>query len=344
MILLRACAAAVLALAVGGAGAPAHAAGEPVKIRASLDFIRYGTNAPYDYAAARGYFARYGLDVSFDASKGSQDSIVRVAGGVYDFGIADFPTLIQFVALHPDGPKAVFIVVDRSPLSIASLKTAHISRPADLVGRTLATAQTEAGSRFFPAFMKANGLSDAGVKRQIVDVRLRDAMLLRGGVDAVIGNNYTVLFNLKALGVPAEKLSFLNYAELGLPLYGQGIIVSRAMLERDPAAVRNFVRAAVRGWRESAADPRPAVAAIARMDGTINPELETERLRWFIGHLVATANARKNGIGGYDPVRLQNNIDIVAQGLDLPRKPALAEVFDGRFIPPPSERALPSGS
>lgn len=335
---LALCVASALAL-----GAAAQAAGEPIKIRASLDFIRYGTNAPYNYAVAKGYFARYGLDVSFDASKGSQDSIVRVAGGVYDFGIADFPTLVQFVALHPDGPKAVFIVVDRSPLSIASLTTAHIRKPADLVGRTLASAQTEAGSRLFPAFMRANGLDESQVKRQIVDVRLRDTMLLRGGVDGVIGNNYTVLFNLKALGVPPEKLSFLNYAELGLPLYGQGIIVSRGFLAEHPDAVRDFVRAAVRGWREAAADPRPSIDAIAAMDGTINRDLETERLRWFIDHLVATPEAQKNGIGAYDAVRLQNNIEIVSKGLELPRMPALGEVFDDRFIPPLAERALPTG-
>lgn len=330
-------------VALCGLGAPARAADEPVKIRASLDFIRYGSNAPYDYAAAKGYFAQYGLDVSFDASKGSQDSIVRVAGGVYDFGVADFPTLVQFAALHPDGPKAVFIIVDRSPLSIVSFTSANIKRPADLVGKTLASAQTEGGSRLFPAFMRVNGLSETQVKRDIVDVRLRDAMLVRGGVDGVIGNNYTVLFNLQALGVPAEKLTFLNYAEFGLPLYGQGLIVSRAMLARDPTAVRNFVRAAVRGWTEAAADPNPAIAAIAKMDGTIKPELEVERLRWFIDHLVATPNARKNGIGSYDPVRLQTNIDIVSQGLELPQTPALGDVFDDRFIPPLAERTLPAG-
>lgn len=332
---------AVVALCGFGVAAAAQAA-EPVKIRASLDFIRYGTNAPYNYAVAKGYFAQYGLDVSFDASKGSQDSIVRVAGGVYDFGIADFPTLVQFVALHPDGPKAVFIVVDRSPLSVASLKSAGIKRPADLVGRTLASAQTEAGSRLFPAFMRANGLSETQVKRDIVDVRLRDPMLLRGGVDGVIGNNYTVLFNLKALGVAPEKLSFLNYAELGLPLYGQGIIVSRTFLEQHPQAVRDFVRAAARGWREAAADARPSIEAIAAMDGTVKVDLETDRLRWFIDHLVATASTRKNGLGSYDQARLENNIDIVSKGLELPRAPALAEVFDNRFIPPASERALPA--
>jgi NitT/TauT family transport system substrate-binding protein len=313
-----------------------------VKVRASLDFIRYGSNAPYDYAAAKGYFAQYGIDVSFDASKGSQDSITRVASGAYDFGVADFPTLVQFAAMHPDGPKAVVVIIDLSPLSIVSRKSANIRKPADLAGKTLASAETEAGSRLFPAFMKANKLSDTVVKREIVDVRLRDAMLLRGGVDGVIGNNYTVLFNLKGLGVNPDDLVFLNYAEHGLGLYGQGVIASKAMLDNDPETVKNFVRAAVHGWRDSVADTHPAIDAIAKIDQLTKVDLENERLRWFIDHTVITANTKKNGIGGYDAARLKQNIEIVSAGLALPRTPALSEVFDDRFIPPAAERSLPA--
>lgn len=340
---LKAVAGALIALAVWGSSPSAAwaQAAKTVELRGTLDFIRYGANAPYDYAVAKGYFAQYGLKVAFDASKGSQDAVTRVASGAYDFGVADFPTLIQFIALHPDGPKAVAIIIDLSPLSIVTSRSANIKQPADLVGRTLASAETEGGSRLFPAFMKANGLSETQVKRQIVDVRLRDAMLVRGGVDGVIGNNYTVLFNLKGLGIGPEDLSFLNYAEHGLDLYGQGIIVSRTMLARDPDTVRNFVRAAVQGWRDSVTDTRPAAEAVAKIDGLTNIDLEAERLRYFIDHSVLSPNTRKNGIAGYDPVRLQHNIDIVSAGLALPRSPALTEVYDERFTPPAAERALP---
>jgi NitT/TauT family transport system substrate-binding protein len=342
MIPRRLIVAAVAALACVASFARAQPVNK-VQLRGSLDFVRYGANAPYDHAAAQGYFAQYGLEVAFDAAKGSQDSVARVASGVYDFGVADFPTLVQFVALHPDGPKAVFIVIDESPLSVVSLKTANIRKPADLVGRTLAMAETEGGSRLFPAFMKANGLSDTQVERKIIDVRLRDTMLLRGGVDAVIGNNYTVLFNLKGLGVPPENLSFLNYAENGLDLYGQGVIVRRALIEQNPEAVRGIVRAAARAWREAVVDTRPAIQSIFKMDGTLNVDLEAERLRWFIDHTVVTPNTRRNGIGSYDPVRLKHNVEIVSTGLALPRTPDVAEVFDERFLPPPGERTLPAG-
>src|SRR5258708_32977868 len=182
------------------------------------------------------------------------------------------------------------MVTDESPLSVVSLKTANIRKPADLVGRTLAMAETEGGSRLFPAFMKANGLSDTQVERQIVDVRLRDTMLLRGGVDAVIGNNYTVLFNLKGLGVPPENLSFLNYAENGLDLYGQGIIVRRALIEQNPEAVRGFVRAAARAWREAGVDTRPPIPAILKMVGPLNLYLAAHRMRQHIDSTMASAH------------------------------------------------------
>jgi NitT/TauT family transport system substrate-binding protein len=102
------------------------------------------------------------------------------------------------------------------------------------------------------------------------------------------------------------------------------------------------VRAAVRSWREAVTDPRPAIQSIYKMDGTLNVDLEAERLRWFIDHTVITANTKANGMGAYDPSRLKHNVDIVSTGLALSRTPDVAEVFDPRFIPAADERSLPA--
>jgi NitT/TauT family transport system substrate-binding protein len=322
--------------------APAQTPAKPVAIRATLDFIRYGGTAPFDYARAKGYFAQYGIDATFDPAKGSQDAIARVASGVYEMGFADVSTLIEFTATHPDvAPKIVFIVMDRSPQVIASLKKANIRKPADLVGRLLASGVTDGGSKMFPVFLKLNGLTDAQVQRTIVDVRLRDAMLARGAADGVIAYNYTVVFNLKGLGIPEDDISLLYYADHGLDLYGEAIIASRPLLERSPETVKNFVRAAAHGWHDAIADSAPVVQAIVDMDATVRGDLEAARLKWLIDHDVITPDTRKNGLGTFDARRMQHTIDLVSEGFGLPRKPTIDEVYDARFMPPAEERVLP---
>lgn len=332
---------ALMALALV-ATAGAQSPGKPVELRGTLDIIRYGGNAPLQDAVAKGYFAESGLTVTWDPAKGSQDAIARVATGTYDVGYADLGTLIEFASGHPaETPRAVFIVMDRSPQVVLGRQQAAIHKPADLIGKTLASAPTDAASKLFPAFLKANGIAESQVNRQIVDIRLRDPMLARGSVDGIIGFDYTAVFNLKGLGVPSDTLTVLYYADYGLDLYGQAMIVSQALLARDPAAVKGFVLAVARAWRDAVRDPAPAIAAVAAVDPTNRVDLETERLKWLIDHEVSTPASRKDGIGAYDPGRLQRNIDIVTEGLGLARKPAIAEVYDDRFLPPLSARAIP---
>jgi NitT/TauT family transport system substrate-binding protein len=335
------------ALSVGMAicaagGGPVRAETPPKTVHATLDIIRYGGNAPCDYAEQKGYFAKYGFHVSWDTAKGSQDAVVRVASGVADIGIADVSTLIDFAGSHPDkAPKVVFIIMDRSPQVIISLKKSNFHRPADLVGHVLASAQTDGASKMFPAFMKINGVAESQVKRNIVDIRLRDPMLARGEADGIIGYDYTAVFNLRGLGVPADDISLLYYADFGLDLYGQSVIVNKDFLAANPQVVKDIVSALARAWLEAVKDPAPAIKAVAALEPTTRVDLETARLKWLIDHEVVTPNTRKNGIGAYDAMRMQMNIDRVAEGLNLPAKPKLNDIYDARFLPPLPERRLP---
>jgi NitT/TauT family transport system substrate-binding protein len=335
---------AALICGVGLGTAQAQTAGQPT-IRATLDIIRYGGNAPFDDAEAKGYFAQHGFHVRWDPSKGSQDAVIRVASGVANLGVADVSTLIDFAANNPEkAPKLVFVIMDRSPQVIISLKKSGFKRPADLVGHTLASAQTDGASKMFPAFMKANGLSESQVNRNIVDIRLRDPMLARGTAEAIIGYDYTAVFNLKALDVPTENISLMYYADHGLDLYGQGVIVARDFLEREPETVKNFVRGVARAWVDAIVDPEPAIKTVAALEPTTRVDLEIARLKWLIEHEVVTPNTRKNGLGAYDPKRMQMNIDVVSAGLNVQTKPKLSDIFDDRFIPPLAERRLPGTS
>jgi NitT/TauT family transport system substrate-binding protein len=309
------------------------------RIRFVLNFAYDGSTAPFLYAESRGYFRDAGIEAQIDSSSGSGDAITRVASGAYQMGIGDVATLVEFASRHPDpAPKAVFVVLNRSPSAVISAKAANITKPTDLHGKTVAGGAADAPSRLFPAFMQINGVDAEKVTRRQVTPQLRDTMLLTRQVDAVTGFDSTVWFNLKARGTSFDDVRIMYFADHGMDAYANAILASPALIRDKPDVVARFVRAAARGWREAIANPREAAQALVRVAPLTDVALEAERLEWVGRNQVLSADTRARGIGDVTPERLAGTIRIVAGGFGLARTPTPDEIYDGRFVPPQAER------
>ncbi len=311
----------------------------PTKVGVVLNFAADGGSAGFYHALERGYFRELGLEVSIEPSKGSADAITRTASEASDIGIGDISTLVEFASRRPEiAPKAVFILHNRSPQAVISLKSSGIARLSDLHGRILGQGPADAPSRMFPALARLAGLDLGRIEIRQFSPQLRDTMLLTRQVDAVTGFDSTVLINLKANGVAIEDTSVIYYADNGLDVYGNAFLANPAFLRAKPDAVRAFVRAAARGWRDAIADPKAAMVSLGRHNNLANLPIEAERLTWLASHQIVTPATRKDGIGAYDPDRLAQNIAEVGKAFGLTRIPTLAEIYDDRFLPPRDER------
>lgn len=334
------------ALAVFAAGAsllaaPALRAQAQVPVRFTLNLPRNGTNSPFLYALDRGLFAANGIRITtMDPALGA-DALTRVAGGTHDVGFVDLSTLVEFHATNPgETPLAVFNVFNRTPTCVVTWKSANIARPADLVGKLIGGPLTDVGFRLFPLFFRANALDPASVRFNNMDLRLREALFLRREVDAITGFDATIWFNLRAQGVKFEDITILRYADWGLDLYSNSVVVSRRFLRDNEAAIPGLLRAVAAGWRGAIRDPEAVTQALQRADSLVNATLELDRLRWVIDNQVAVAEARERGIGDVRPERLQRGIDQIAEGFSLARKPGLDDIWTSRFLPPAGERAV----
>jgi NitT/TauT family transport system substrate-binding protein len=315
-------------------GAATQACADPTPIKFTLNFAVGGDAAPIYWAQDKGYFKDAGLDVTIDPSSGSGESVTRVASGVYQIGLADFSTLVEFASKHADQtPKAVLIYYRHSPQSIISWKSAGINKPADLVGRTIGTGVTDGPSRMLPALLRVAGVDISKVELKQMTPAIRDSMLMTKRVDAVVGNDYTTWFNMKARGIKLQDVNILQYANFGLDVYGNAIIVNQSLLRDNPKAVQGFVAAAMRGWREAMADPQAAAELLVARDKLIDPTIEGERLAWIRDHEVMTPDAVKYGVGAIPPGDIRKNIAVIASAFGLARTPALNSVYDARFAP-----------
>ena len=219
-----------------------------------------------------------------------------------------------------------------------SLKSSGIAKLTDLPGRVLGQGPADAPSRMFPAVANLAGLDIGRIDIRQLSPQLRDTMLLTKQVDAVTGFDSTVLFNLKANGLAIDEATVIYYADNGLDVYGNAILANAAFLQARPDAVKAFVLAAARGWRDAIADPKAAMISLGKHNNLAKLDIEAERLAWLASHQIVTPATRKDGIGAYDRQLLAQNIAQVSKAFGLTRSPEVTEIYDDRFLPPSEDR------
>lgn len=334
----RALQASLLAATLGLTSPLAALAQSATPIKFQLDWRFEGPAALFLASAAKGYYKAAGLDVTIDAGNGSGGTVTRVASGTYDMGFADMAALMEFHANNPDAPNkpvGILMVYNNTPAAVLALKKSGITKPADLNGKKLGAPGFDAGRRAFPIFAKANNIS--GVQWTSMDPPLRETMLVRGEIEAITGFSFTSLLNLEARGVKAEDVVVLSYPQHGVKLYGNVIIASPKLMKENPAAVKAFLSAFLKGAKEVMAAPDPAIDYVKARDGIINVDLEKRRLRMAIDSVVASPDARAEGFGVAVPGRLALMASQVSDAFATKTRIDPSAVWTDAFLPPKAE-------
>jgi NitT/TauT family transport system substrate-binding protein len=323
------------------AALPVRAQETPIKFQ--LDWRFEGPAALFLMPAAKGYFAAEKLSVTVDAGNGSGAAVTRVASGSYDMGFADLAALMEFHANNPTAPNkpvAVMMVYNNTPAAVLTLKKNGISKPADLNGKKLGAPVFDAGRRGFPVFAKANNIS--GVTWTSMDPPLRETMLVRGDIDAITGFSFTSQLNLEARGVKPEDIVVLPFSSYGVKLYGNVIIASPKLLKENPAAVKAFLSAFVKGAKDVMAKPDESIAYVKSRDGIIDVALETRRLKMAIDSVVASPDARAEGFGQAVPGRLALMASQVSDAFSTKTRVDPTAVWNAAYLPTTAElKVLP---
>jgi NitT/TauT family transport system substrate-binding protein len=334
---------AVVVLAAGlGLAQPPARPGKQTTWKFTLDFIVQGPQAPFLVALEKGYYAAEGLNITVDRGFGSADAVTKIAGGAYNLGYADINSMIEFNARNPGRELvAIAILLNEPPFSIITLRREGITRPIELYGKKLGAPAGDAPRRLWPLFARAVGMHPASVEWITMDVPLREPMLVRGDVNAISGFYFTSFINLKAARVdPAEIVAFM-YNDQGLPLYGNAIMAPTALLEKEPEAVRGFLRAFTRALKDTINNPSEAVAIVKRRDPLLREDIELERLQLALRHNILTSDVKSHGFGVIKGERMSRSVDLLTEAFALPVKPRWQQVFTDKFLPPKAERMLP---
>ncbi|HEY2533410.1 MAG TPA: ABC transporter substrate-binding protein [Xanthobacteraceae bacterium] len=327
---------AISTLLIGGC---AHAANK-THVNFIMDWAFEGAQAIWPAAAESGCFADNNLDVKIDRSFGSGDALGKVASGAYDIGVADFSSLINYDAAHPDDKiAAVFVISERSPMSIVTLKKYNITKPQDLAGKRIADQQGEASRVMFPAFAKANGIDPSSITWVSVAPNLRQPILIKGDADAAAGHRFTILVGLRALGVRDDEVTLFPYADWGVRAFGNSVVVKKKWAAAHPEAMRSFLNCTATAIKLSIANPEQAISWLKKYNSLIDEKFELQGLDFSNNLAIITPETKKNGLSTFSKQRLDEILTQVSDALQV-KKPAADDIWDPDYLPPASELEL----
>jgi NitT/TauT family transport system substrate-binding protein len=331
-----------IALALAATLGLTAAAEAQTRIAYANDWRWEGPAAPFLLALDRGYYEEEGLQVTMDTGQGSLEAIPRVASGTYQMGFADINSLIRFRDQNPDlAVKGVLMVYNNPAFAIIGRRSLGVEEPKDLEGRTLGAPAPDGAFAQWAAFVDANDIDADAVTIENVGFPVREPMLAQGQVDAVTGFSFSSFINLKAAGVPQDDIAVMLMSDWGLDLYGNVVIVNPAFAEENPGAVEGFIRATIRGLKETIADTEAAVQHVLNHNDVVTAEVERERLEMALEDNILTDEVRERGFGDVEAERFDRAVEQIALTYEFQNEPPSREdVFDDSFLPPQEERMI----
>lgn len=211
--------------------------------------------APFYVAKAKGYYSQAGLDVTFHHGI-VPDLIGSMVAGKNTFVFAGGDELLtarnsnkQIKALD------VATIFQKYPVSLIVPADSSIKSLSDLKGHTIGVPGAY-GSTYTAllAFLYKAQLSTSDVKIQSIGFTQVPALLAHR-VDAVMGYSNNEPLQLEQHGLKVRTFPISDYQ----PIVSNGIIAPEGTYQQQPAMVRSFVQATLKGLRDVIANPDEAL-------------------------------------------------------------------------------------
>jgi NitT/TauT family transport system substrate-binding protein len=300
------------------------------KVVFALNWSPTDHHIAYWVALDKGYYAKEGLDVDLQYSKGSGDAIAKVDTGRADIGLTDATALVPAI-VRGAKVKMVGMVFEKSPLNFFVWSDSPIKVPRDLAGKTLGAPPGDAQRMLFPAFAKVAGIDPDSVTWVNIDTAAKVGALVTKRVDAIADFTTDLLLFEKAMG--KSNVRMMPWAEYGFDLYSLGIIARDDTIAAKPELVRKFLRASYQGWRDVAKDLPGSVAIFKKHVPEIDENLIAASLQEITIGLVKTPYSMSNGIGAIDTAKMCKTVSLVETNLQLQPQVACEQVYTDKLIP-----------
>ncbi len=310
---------------------PVAAQAQTTDVKFILDFISLGRHAPWYVALGKGYFKDEGLNVTIMPSKGTADAIRTVVTGGAEIGFIDVPSLVA--AGGAGAPiRIVAANYQKPPYCIFSLNPgANIDSAKKLAGIELGSSSASFLPKIWQAVMEMNGVDSKTMKIVNIDAPARVPMLAARKVPSI--DLFIMSEPAIKRAVPDAKPVCLFAGDLGLEIYANSIGVHEDYLKKNPEVVKKFVRAALRGWKDTFDNPQEAAKIQLQYVKALDPQIVVEEIE-ILKRVAITPEVQKNGLGYITLDRMKKTVDFINKNIEVPGEKLTAEqIFAPGFLP-----------
>ncbi|HZZ70411.1 MAG TPA: ABC transporter substrate-binding protein [Phenylobacterium sp.] len=323
----------VLALALAACSpakqdaAPKASAGTPVRF--ATDWRAEAEQGGFYEALAEGEYARRGLDVKIIQGGPGVNVPQLLAAGSVDLGIGSDSFIVLNLAQEKAPVKAVAALFQKDPQVLIAHPDTGVNTIADLKGHPILLG--DASITGFWVWLKAKfGFTDAQVRKYNFNNGpfLADKRAAQEGY--ITSEPYTIE---KQAGLKPKVFLLADY---GYPGYGAMILAPDALIAKNPASVKAFVEASIKGWQDYLnGDPKPADALILKANPEMTQDvLDQARSKLKTYGIVESADGKT---GEMSDARWQAFFDMASSQGVYPKTLDYKQGYTLQFLAPPAK-------
>jgi NitT/TauT family transport system substrate-binding protein len=295
------------------------------ELRFILSFIPNVQHAGFLVASKRGYYEDEGLTVNIEPAGPNVDPVSAVGDGSAQLGQVDYGQLLRARAAGVPIKSIGQTYKDSFLLWFAS-KESGIASVADWKGKTVGQIQV-GESPESDAMLAAAGLTPDDITETQQDFGIEDYTAGKVEVGTGVVFFHPASFNGQTDMKWPDDFNVFTPGENGAPIASQTIAVNEETLTSDPAALRCFLRASIRGWQATFANPEAAVDDVMTFipEGAIPREHQAAAINDV---LPIVGTGADDDLLKIDPAQYEESIRILQSVQYLEGDVTAADTFD----------------
>lgn len=225
--------------------------------------------AGYYAAQKKGFYNDENLRVKIIEYTPGRTAVNEVLSGNAEYGVFGSDILLPYMEGKP--VKVLCCIFQHSPYSVLSIKGRGVSKPTDLSGKRIMTA--EMGGIILKSLLQNEGIPEDSVEFVPLDI---DRFLLDTTVAAIVSYKAFVPFNFEKKGYEIVQIEPSDY---GVDFYGDILFTSDKEINEHPERVDKFKRASLKGWEYALEHPDEIIEYILKLPGVKERGVDKQMLK-----------------------------------------------------------------
>jgi ABC-type nitrate/sulfonate/bicarbonate transport system substrate-binding protein len=200
---------------------------------------------------------------------------------------------------------AVAALYQQNPVVFISLADSGIRKAADFAGHSVGVKIGTSPDILYQALMKKVGVDRTSIRE--IPVQFDMSTFFSGQVQVWPAYIINEAIIAKDQGF---AVNIINPFDYGIYDYADVVFTTEEFLKEHPDTVRSFLKALLKGWKDSVADQSMAVQTLLRMNDGLEAGHETKMMAAVVPLVTAGIGAR---IGWMDAAKWQATYDMLNQ-------------------------------